>query len=340
MSQETPYETRYFSVLLNNSGEVVQTETSRIAAVDRATAIEYAQQAFQNKDSGGFIAGLRYMKYEEGNNFRITFLNCGKELQSFRSFLWISVGMSLCGLFIIFWVIFFCAGKIIRPAAESYEKQKRFITDAGHEIKTPITIINANIDLLEMELGENECLSDIHQQADRLTALTNDLVYLARMEEPENKVEMVEMPISDVISEAIVPFKAVAQGQGKEIRCSIEPLLSMKGNQKSMEQLISILMDNALKYSPSGEAVNVFFARQGKYLRLNVQNKTSDLVSTEDIPHLFERFYRTDQSRNSETGGYGIGLSVAKAIVTAHGGKIHAWTDNGSSFHITVSIPF
>ena len=107
MSQETPYETRYFSVLLNNSGEVVQTETSRIAAVDRATAIDYAQQAFQDTDSGGFIAALRYMKYEEGNNIRITFLNCGKELQSFRSFFWISVGMSLCGLFIIFWVIFF-----------------------------------------------------------------------------------------------------------------------------------------------------------------------------------------------------------------------------------------
>lgn len=339
MSPETPYESRYFSVLLNGSGEVVQTETASIVAVDRATAVNFAEQVLNAAASRGFVESFRYVRYEEGANIRITFLDCGRKLNSFRVFLYVSVGMSLMGLFIVFWVILFCAGKIIHPVAESYEKQKRFITDAGHEIKTPLTIINANIDILEMELGENECLTDIQQQADRLTSLTNDLVYLARMEEAEDSLQMTEIPISDVIYETVISFKAVAQGQEKELQYNIQPMLSMKGNHKAIQQLLSLLMDNALKYSPAGEAIIISFAKQGKTLRLNVYNKTLTPVDRDDLSRVFERFYRTDKSRNSATGGHGIGLSVAKAIVSAHGGKIQAWTEDGQSFNIDVAFP-
>lgn len=336
MSKETPYESRYFSILLNEKGKVIQIDTARIAAVDRKAAIAFATDVFDKSNSSGFVDNFRYMRYAEGANVRITFLDCGRKLRTFRIFLSASIGMSLLGLFLVFWVILFFAGKIIRPVAESYEKQKRFITDAGHEIKTPLTIINANTDLLEMEFGENECLLDIKQQAARLTSLTNDLVYLARMEESEGSLEMIDMPISDVVSETVAPFQAVAQGQEKELQCSIQPMLSMKGNQKAIQQLVSILMDNALKYSPAGEAVIVSFAKQGKTICLDVYNKTLTPVSQDDLSHVFERFYRTDRSRNSETGGHGIGLSVAKAIVFAHGGKIQAWAEDEKSFHISI----
>lgn len=247
--------------------------------------------------------------------------------------------MVLVGFAIVFFVVSFCAGRITKPISESYEKQKQFITDAGHEIKTPLTIIIANVDVLEMDIGKNECLEDMKRQAKRLTALTNDLVYLARMEEAENTLPMIEFPASEVVSEAAMPFQALAQAQEKEFICDIQPMLSMRGNNKAISQLVSILMGNAFKYSPAGGTVSLKLAKQGKSLSLTVYNTTQTEVNEQDLHHVFDRFYRSERSRNSETGGHGIGLSIAKAIVTAHGGKIHASTEDGKSFLVTVVLP-
>lgn len=338
MSMELPYESRYFSVLINSSGGIIQTETSRIASVDTTQAIEYANHVLSKDNTNGFVNDFRFVRYTEGNNIRITFLDCGRKLDSFNQFLFISLGMALAGLIVVFFVIFFLAGRIIQPIAESYEKQKRFITDAGHEIKTPLTIINANVDILEMELGKNECIEDIQQQIRRLTSLTNDLVYLARMEESENSIQMIEFPISEVVYETVAPFKTLAQTRGIEFICNIQPLLSMKGNDKAIQQLVSILMDNALKYSPAGGTITLDMAKQGRLLCLSVSNTTEAEISNKNLSQVFDRFYRSDTSHNSEAGGYGIGLSIAKAIVTAHGGKIQALTKDNNSFQITAAF--
>lgn len=339
MSPELPYETRYFSVLFNGDGGIIHTETSRIAAVDPETAVLYAEEVVEKDKNDGFIENFRYTVTNEGETVRVTFLDCKRNLDSFKRFLLISCIMALAGFAVIFFVIFFFAGKIISPIAESYEKQKRFITDAGHEIKTPLTIINANVDILEMELGKNECLEDIQQQTKRLTSLTNDLVYLARMEESEKSLQMIEFPVSEVVSETAASFKALAQTREKELVCSIQPMLSVKGNDKAIVQLVSVLLDNAVKYSPKGGKIHLQLSKQGRAVCLTVQNETEIPVEQEKLNHVFERFYRIDPSRNSETGGHGIGLSVAKAIVSAHGGKIQAFSGNGSSFRVTVTLP-
>ncbi len=339
MSPETPYESRYFSVFLNASGDVVNTETSKIASVDSETAAEYAQTVMERQNGQGFIQEYRYVLRSELNGCRITFLDCGRDLAAFRNFLLASCGMAFIGYVVVFFVIFFFAGRIIRPIAESYEKQKQFITDAGHEIKTPLTIINANVDILEMELGENESLTDIQQQTERLKSLTNDLVMLARMEEAGNTMPKIEFPVSEVVAEAARPFRALAIQQGKEFVCSIQPMLSFNGNDKAIQQLVSILLDNALKYSPSGGTIALHMERQNKTLSLSVFNTAATEIARESLSRVFDRFYRTDASRNSETGGHGIGLSIAKAIVTAHGGKIQAWTQDGRSFQITATFP-
>lgn len=339
MSPETPYESRYFSVLLSTSGNLIQTETSKIHSVDSETAKEYAETVMRSSAESGFIERFRYIRSAEGDDIRITFLDCGKTLDSFYDFLWISVGMALIGFGITFPVIVFFAGRIIRPVAESYEKQKRFITDAGHEIKTPLTIINANVDILEMDMEENECLHDIRQQTQRLTSLTNGLVYLARMEETQNRLQKIELLVSDIVQETVVSFKAPAQVQGKELDYKIQPMLSVEGNQDALRQLITILMDNALKYSPQGSTILVNFEKQGRTVRLDISNLTKTPIDNAEIAHVFDRFYRVDRSRNSETGGHGIGLSVASAIVAAHGGKIHARMEDGNVFHITATFP-
>lgn len=339
-SPETPYESRYFSVILNNDdGSVLQVETSRVVSVDNTQAIAYADDIISDGLKKGFLDNYRYVVRAEGEFTRITFLDWGRKLDSFWNFLLTSIIISLIGYLVVFILIAFFSRRIIQPISESYEKQKRFITDAGHEIKTPLTIINADADVLEMELGENEFLQDIQKQAKRLTDLTNDLVMLSRMEENNTTLSMIEFPISDLISETAASFQALAQTQNKDLELHIQPLLSLKGNEKSITQLVHILLDNGLKYSPVGGAVSLKLEKQGKYIRLSVYNTTIDEMSAEALPHLFDRFYRLDSSRNSQTGGHGIGLSVAKAIVSSHGGKIQATTTDGSSLLITVLLP-
>lgn len=339
MSVELQYESRYFSVLLNRSGNIIQAETSRIARIDTEAAIEYAREIISKGKNQGFVDEFRYSITYENESIRITFLDCERRLDSFYNFMFSSISMALGGYIAVFFIIVFFAGRIIRPISESYEKQKQFITDAGHEIKTPLTIINANVDVMEMELGQNECLEDIKQQTKRLTALTNELVLLARMEEACDSLQMIDFPVSDVVSEMVSSFRILAQAQNKEFTCNIQPMLTMKGNAKAIGQLVSLIMDNAVKYCPEKGVIALNFEKRGRALHLTVFNTTEMEIPQENLPHVFDRFYRTDVSRNSETGGHGIGLSVAKAIVTAHGGRIYATSRDGYSFQMNIVLP-
>ncbi len=339
MSQETPYETRYFSVLMNDLGGVVNADTSRIAMVDFEKAYEYTTEVIENDDARGFVGEYRYIRQSENGLQRVTFLDVGRKLYSFRIFLQNSIMIGLGGYILFFVVITFFSKKIIRPVAESYEKQKRFITDAGHEIKTPLAIIKADVEVVEMDFGENEWLEDIQNQVKRLATLTNDLVYLSQMEEEEKNIQMIEFPFSDVVQEMAESFLALAKMQNKEIQCKVTPMMSFHGNEKAIRQLINILMDNAIKYSPENGMVSVEATKHGRNLILSIFNTTQVEIPKEKLDLLFERFYRIDPSRSTMTGGYGIGLSVAKAIVNAHDGKIYANTEDEHSLKIVVSLP-
>ena len=339
MSPELPYESRYFSVVLTENGQLLYTDVSKIASVDAESAAEYGRKVLSQKDERGFADRFRFLQTEENGAVRITFLDCGRQLDAYQTFLLVSIGIALGGFAAVFGVIVFCSGHIIRPIAESYEKQKQFITDAGHEIKTPLTVIRANVDLLEMDLGENDMLSDIRQQTKRLSSLTNDLVYLSRMEEANRPLPKIEFPVSEVVTDTALAFRAPLAACGKELSCEVEPLLSMLGNSNAMEQLVSLLLDNALKYAKENSEIRLRLYRHGKTLHLVVSNLTEQPIQKEQLSQIFDRFYRTDPSRNSATGGHGIGLSVAKAIVTAHGGRITATVENDDQFTITASFP-
>lgn len=336
---ETPYETRFFSVLLSPNGEVIRTDTRQIKAIETGTAIEYAKQAMSSGKPRDFIGDFRYTLVSEDFATRIIFLDCGRKFYSFHMFLFSSICMALIGYLAFFWAILFFSGRILKPVAESYEKQRRFITDAGHELKTPLAIIKANTEVLEMEYGESEWLDGICSQVDRLSTLTADLVYLSRMEEAESSLPMIEFPVSDVVSEAAAAFQAMAQTQNKTFLCNVPPMLSFVGNEKAVRQLVSILVDNALKYAPEQGFISLTLRKTGRQLILSVYNTTREPVQEAQLNHFFERFYRADSSRSSGTGGYGIGLSVAQAITAAHSGKISAQTQDGCSLEITVQLP-
>ena len=338
MSPEVPYESRYFTVRLSPEGEILKTDVDRIVSVDSAEAEKYVNAARESRADHGFVGNFRFAKFADGQGTRIVFLDCGRRLDAFTRFMWISIAIGLCGCALVFLLFWAASGRIVRPMAESYAKQKRFITDAGHEMKTPLTVIAANAELLEADFGENECLSDIREQTERLAALTGDLVTLARMDEAETAILKTDFPVSDLVAEAAGAFRAPMTAQNRSFTAEITPGLSMHGSPGAVRQLVSVLLDNALKYSPEGGAVLLCFTASKRELVLSVKNTVRVPLREEDLPRLFDRFYRTDASRSSETGGHGIGLSVAKAIADAHGGKIVASLPREGEFAITVTF--
>ena len=353
MTRDEAEEARFFSVFLDSGGNVTRTNTERISAVDSEEAAEFAKEALASGEDRGFVEELRYSVSEKDGVTIVTFLDCGRVLESFRDFLRASVLMSLIGLLVVFAVICYFAGRIVKPVAESYEKQKRFITDAGHEIKTPLAIIKANLDLLDMQMDDIEGahgrsaetedlrdgLAEIGGQVNRLAGLTNDLVYLSRMEEAESSLIMTDVPLSDIAGESVSAFDNLAKENGRSIAADIEEGITVKGSTKELEKLMSIILENAVKYSEGDAPIEVTVKKEGRNAVAEVRNTVADELTNEKLSHVFERFYRTDASRNSETGGHGIGLSMAQAIVSAHGGKISARTTDGHDFIVAAVLP-
>ena len=339
MSPELPYESRYFSVQFDASGNVTLTDTGKIKAIDTSKAISYATLVVNSGKAQGFLSSYRYLVKEQETGSIVVFLDCTRSLSSARSFLAISITISAVGYLLVGILLFLLSSRVVKPIAESYEKQRRFITDASHDLKTPITIIDADASVLEMDLGENEWLMDIQKQTRRLADLTNDLVLLSRMEETDRALAMIEFPLSDLVSETASPYEALAISKGKSLVLDIAPMISYTGNEEALRKLLSLLLDNAMTYSLEQGTIRLSLKQEEHAVMLTVSNPC-ETISDSDVRHLFDRFYRTDQSRNSATGGHGIGLSVAKAIVLAHHGTITASTPDGQSLTFTIRLPF
>lgn len=337
MSPETPFESRYFTVLLDADGAVLRTDTGRIAAVDAETAQADALAVWQSGGSG-FRGDYRYAVSAQDGNTLVMFLDCGRSLSAFRSTLFASAAVSVAGLAAVFLLLLLFSGRIVRPMAESYEKQRQFVTDAGHEIRTPLTIIRADAELAGMDCGPNEWLQDIARQTDRLTGLTNDLIFLSRMDEDAPAQQRIEFPICDVAEEMAQSFLAPARMQGKTLEISVEPMLSYCGDEKAIRQMLSILLDNAVKYSPEGAQLSLRLERQGRGVRLTVQNPSAQPLDPTRLDRMFDRFYRGDPAR-SETSGYGLGLAIVQSVAAVHRGKVRARCPEQNVLQITVSLP-
>ena len=337
-SRELPYESRYFSVFLDTTGGVTDSDMRRIAAVDSDAAEEMAGKIFISGKTKGYYDNYRFLRYSDGDGIRIIFLDCMRSLSNFKNTLFMSIMVSLAGLAAVFVLVVIFSRRIVKPVSESYEKQKEFITNAGHEIKTPLSIINADAEVLEMENGKNEWTEDIKKQTERLTGLTNDLVFLARMQESEGENVMIDFPFSDMVSEAVKTFSAPAKMEGKTLASDIEEMINVKGDEKSLYKLVTILLDNANKYSPKGGYIHAGLRKQKGRVIFDVTNTTDYDLEEGALEHMFDRFYRADKSRNSKKGGYGIGLSVASAIVANHKGKIRAYAKDSRCIVVEVTL--
>lgn len=337
LSPEAMYESRFFMVILSADGTITEINTENIFMINQNEAEAYANVALSRNRTRGFIEAFRYIKLQEENDTYVIFLDCGRSLDTFRASLIINCLISSAAFLVSLIIIIIVSKRIVRPVSESYEKQKQFISMAGHELKTPLTIISADAEVLAMELeGENEWLSDISSQTQRMAVLTNDLLSLSRMDENREQFTMIAFPISDVVSETVQSFQTLAHSKGRNIVSDITPMLSYTGDEKGIRQITGILLDNAIKYSQSTD-ITLKLRKKGHNIVLSVTN-SSEPLTQEQLGQFFDRFYRTEQSRNSKKGGYGLGLSIAKSIVEAHKGKITATAPKSGSVQITVML--
>ena len=315
------YDGGYFTVVFKSGSEpTVNNEKNTL--ISESNAITLAKNAIAKGKSQGFTGKYRYMISSKGSTTTVAILDCTNQLTDARSVLVVSVFICLISMLGVSLIIWGLSENIVRPISEGYEKQKRFITDAGHDIKTPLTVINADAELLEMEIGEdNEWLIDIKKQTERLATLTADLIYLSRMEEKQIALHA-DFPLSEIAEEVVSSFSAPAITKHIFLNSYVEPALYYHGHADSIRKLITLLLDNAIKYSPEGGTVYFSLQKQGRTITIKVSNQAPNL-GVKAVEHMFDRFYRSDLSRSSN-GGFGIGLSVAKAIVSSHKGRIYA----------------
>ena len=338
---EARYETLFFTVEDENGSFTVNTEYNK--TVDRDEAIDITRKVIPLKKDKGFYGVIgttrmyRFLVSETDAGTRFIFLDCTISIENYYRFLALSLAISAASLLMIFIMMMVFATKIISPIAESYEKQKQFITNAGHDIKTPITIIDADREILEMDIGKSEWLEDIRKQTKRLTKLTNDLIYLSRMEEGTDVKELSSFSISNVCLEEADSFSAVAVTKELEIKTDIEEGVEINGSEEDVRKLLAILFDNAIKYAKPGTEIGAKMAKHGRMATVTISNVAENMTE-EQTKKMFDRFFRSDGSRSS-SGGFGIGLATAQAIVISHNGKISAELSKDKVLSISASFP-
>ncbi len=334
MSKETPFSTRFFTARFGKENNLMAVDTGNVSAISSNQAVKYANSVFTSGKKEGITDDYKYKIISTDYGNLIVFIDISNELRMFNDFLINSITIFFVGICAIFILIYVFSKSAIKPIVESYEKQKQFITDASHELKTPLAVINTNADVLEMECGESEWTKSIHRQIERMSKLISGLIMLSRMDEESNKIIKTEFSISDAVNEAAEPFKEMAELKNKKINLNIQKNLTYNGDEEMIRQLIYILLDNAIKYSKENSDINLSLNRYVNKCIIKVQNESENLKKGK-YDKLFERFYRLDSSRNSKKGGYGIGLSIAKSIVLKHKGKITAESLDGKIFTIS-----
>ncbi|MBE5844339.1 MAG: HAMP domain-containing histidine kinase [Butyrivibrio sp.] len=339
---EMPYQSRYFWVRLSEDGSVKEINTGHIAAISSSDAKSVATDIYESGIVQGYYDNhYRYLvKQNDNGEYLVMFVDCSRDFYNANRLLIMTVLIGIISLLAMFILVYMFSGKAVAPVVESLEKQKRFITDAGHELKTPIAVISANVDVLELESGKSEWTNSIRGQVKRMTELVKNMLTLSRMEEENIHVVFSDLNLSQTIVENSASFAAVADSKGLKYNLDIAEDIHILGDKNGINQLSSLLIDNAMKYSSENGSVNVMLSKdqRGKKAIFEVSN-TCDSIPEGNLDRLFDRFYRADNSRSRDTGGYGIGLSVARAIANSHGGEIEAQRDGDHIIRFIVKIP-
>lgn len=290
----------------------------------------YIDKIFDSKKTVGMTGNLSYCTEKKNNGTLMVFTDRTAEIDMMKKLKRTTVIVGIMSIILLSAASYFLSGLIVKPIKETFEKQKQFISDASHELKTPLTVISANADVLSGEIGENKWLKYIQDQAERMNVLVNDLLSLTRLENKTRDFITTEFDLSRAVTNASLPFECQAFESRKNFVLNVEDGIMITGSEQHIKQMTGIFIDNALKYSKDGGTVRVSLTKEDGKVELSVYNTGSGVKESEK-DKLFERFYRSDESRNRSTGGYGLGLAIAKSIIDKHKFKVIVDNDEGRS---------
>lgn len=326
---------RFFAVKTDIEQNVITVNTVDLYLTSSKDAVEYAKKALKTGKTTGYIDRFKYKIKKTDYGLLIVFIDLSSDFDNFYYTLKNSFLISFVVLILVFVISFLLSKKVVSPMVKAYEKQKSFITDASHELKTPLAIINTNTDVIEMENGASKWTLSIHKQVERLNELVKNLISLAKLEEEE--IQKTNFSLSDIIYEISNDYEEVCKNINRELKLNIEKNIQINADEKLIRKLITILIENAVKYSKKNTQIKLNLEKQNKKIIFTIENE-ADNLKIKKYDELFERFYRADFSRNRKTGGYGIGLSIAQSIAIKHKTKIQAESLDGKTIKFSIKF--
>jgi two-component system sensor histidine kinase CiaH len=337
ISAETPYSTRFFYVKYFNESKNYGVDIGKVSSISEEQALTYSARALDKESERGFIDHFRFFQKDKEFGKLLIFVDCSRDLNLHYSLVLSGLVVSLIALVAVALIARILSQKAVEPIVQAYERQKQFITDAGHELKTPLAVIKTNAEVLELTTGKSKWLSSVKNQVNRLDYLVGSLLDLAKLDENTARESKEEFVLTDTVQEVIDNLQLLATSDQKRIVSDLDPNILFKGNAESIQKLISILVENAVKYSDPQTDILVSLKKEERKIILLTKNQASDLKKG-NYAQLFDRFYRDDVSRNSQKGGHGIGLTIAKTIVEQHSGTITAYSTDGKTLEIKVVL--
>ena len=326
----------FYTVAVSYTGDVLEIKNEAPTVYTDETLEQLAQQIIDGSKENGKKGNLLFLKANKSNYHLVVFMDNTVVHENAITLFRYTLLFGSIALVLFFFVSLFLAKKIVDPLEESYQKQKQFISDAGHELKTPVSVVSTNAELLSKEVGHNQWLQNIQYENQRMGILVGQLLELARTENASVQTEKIDF--SRLISGEVLPFESVVFEKGLTLETQITPGMLVTGNGSQLRQLVSILLDNAIRHNkPSGQ-IQVRLAKKHCLAELTVINN-GDEIPEHQRQQIFERFYRMDSTRNSDTNHYGLGLAIAKAIVNTHHGHIEVRCYEGLvEFRVTLPL--
>ena len=323
-----------YTIILNADGSVASWTSDRADLYSDEQIAGIAESAMADGKNSGRIGTQFYQRTKDGLvvlDARLDYLSASNVLRST-----ILIAAASCALLsFLAWLLI---RRMVQPVEEAFTRQKQFVSDASHELKTPLAVISANAEVLEQEIGENEYLEYIRSEVHRTDTLVNNLLTLARMDKGGAEAAvMSSFDLSRALLDVTLPFESTVYEAGKTLETDIPERISCTGNEEQIKQLAVILLSNALKYSDDGGRIEISLKARGKQREIRVFN-TGKAISQEDLEHIFDRFWRADPAHGRETGGHGLGLAIARTIVESHKGKISVDSHEGSGTAFIVTL--
>jgi signal transduction histidine kinase len=328
---------RFFYVKLDSYGGVIETNTEMMFDFSEENAASLAKSVSGKSYGIGEIDDFIFLKAEKAYGQIIVFAEQTIEMRILERLTNISIIAAGVSCVVLFTLSLILTGWIIAPVKLAFDKQRRFTSDASHELKTPLTIISANVDVMQNEIGDNGRIAHIKTQIARMSKLIQNLLLLSKTEDGEAEAVKSQFNLSSLALNTALEFESLAFENGKQYSYDIAENISIVGDEGRIKELINILIDNALRYSVDSGIIKISLSLANGHPRLSVYN-TGNGIAEDEKNKIFDRFYRSDVSRARETGGFGIGLSIAKAIVDAHKGNIKVIGEYGKWVEFAVRL--